>query len=101
MLSAKQDGIKYHFLRIWCDSTWDWTPFSLTIGEQKYFTIEMQSKLFYGRNNQRIISLYNSFEIFVEIDWKSNNSRSICLYMTWTEDIVRLIDSYKISPPFS
>ena len=34
MLSIKQGGIKYHFLKY--DSTWDWTPVSQTIGE--YFT---------------------------------------------------------------
>ena len=33
MLSVKQDGIKYHFLSLWYDSTWDWTPVSRTIGE--------------------------------------------------------------------
>ena len=26
MLSIKQGGIKYHFLSLWYDSTWDWTP---------------------------------------------------------------------------
>ena len=26
MLSAQQSGIKYHFLSLWYDSTWDWTP---------------------------------------------------------------------------
>ena len=25
MLSVKQGGIKYHFLSLWYDSTWDWT----------------------------------------------------------------------------
>ena len=34
MLSAKQDGIKYHFFSLWYDSTWDWTPVSRTIGER-------------------------------------------------------------------
>ena len=33
MLSAKQDGIKNHFLSLWHDSTWDWTTVSRTIGE--------------------------------------------------------------------
>ena len=28
MLSVKQGGIKYHFLSLWYDSTWDWTPVS-------------------------------------------------------------------------
>ena len=33
ILSAKQGGIKYHFLSLWYDSTWDWTQVSLAIGE--------------------------------------------------------------------
>ena len=33
MLSVRQEGIKYHFLSLWYDSTWDWTQVSRTIGE--------------------------------------------------------------------
>ena len=33
MRSVKQDGIKYHFLNLWYDSTWDWTLVSQAIGE--------------------------------------------------------------------
>ena len=33
VLSAKQDSIKYHFLSLWYDLTWDWTPVSRTIVE--------------------------------------------------------------------
>ena len=33
MLSVKQGGIKYHFLSLWYDSTWDWTQVSWAIGE--------------------------------------------------------------------
>ena len=33
MLIVKQGGIKYHFLSLWYDSTWDWSPVSRTIGE--------------------------------------------------------------------
>ena len=33
MLSVKQVGIKYHFLSLWYDSTWDWTQVSQTISE--------------------------------------------------------------------
>ena len=32
MLSVKQEGIKYHFLSLCYDATWDWTPVSQTIG---------------------------------------------------------------------
>ena len=34
ILSVKQSGIKYHFLSLWYDSTWDWTQVSRTIGER-------------------------------------------------------------------
>ena len=33
MLSVKQGGIKYHFLSLWYDSTWNWTQVSRAIGE--------------------------------------------------------------------
>ena len=33
MLSVKHGGIKYRFLSVWYDSTWNWTPVSQTIGE--------------------------------------------------------------------
>ena len=33
MLSVKQGGIKYHFLSLWYDSTWDWTQVSRAIGK--------------------------------------------------------------------
>ena len=33
MLSVKQGGIKYHFLSLWYESTWDWTQVSRAIGE--------------------------------------------------------------------
>ena len=33
MLTVKQGGIKYGFLSLWYDSTWDWTLVSRTIGE--------------------------------------------------------------------
>ena len=36
MLSVKQGGIKYHFLSLWYDSTWDSTPVSRTIDEHSY-----------------------------------------------------------------
>ena len=33
MLSIKQGSIKYHFLSLWYDSTWDWAQVSRAIGE--------------------------------------------------------------------
>ena len=33
VLSARQSGIKYNFLSLWYDSTWDWTAVSRIIGQ--------------------------------------------------------------------
>ena len=33
MLCVKQGDIKYFFLSLWYDSTWDWSPFSWAIGK--------------------------------------------------------------------
>ena len=45
MLSVKQEGIKYHFLSLWCDSTWDWTPVSQAIGEHLASETRVQSQV--------------------------------------------------------
>ena len=37
MLSIKQGSIKYHFLSLWYDLTWDWTPVSQVISGELYF----------------------------------------------------------------
>ena len=37
MLSVKQGGIKYHFLSLWYDSTWDWNQVSRAIGEHSLY----------------------------------------------------------------
>ena len=33
MLSVKQGEIKYHFLSLWYNATWDWTLVSQVIGK--------------------------------------------------------------------
>ena len=37
--AVKQGNIKYHFLCLWYDSTWDWTPVSWIIG--KHSTLDL------------------------------------------------------------
>ena len=34
LLRVKQAGIKYHFLSLWYDSTWYWSPVCPAIGER-------------------------------------------------------------------
>ena len=42
MPSAKQGSIKYHFLSLWYDSTWDWTPVSQTIGKHSNGPVKLE-----------------------------------------------------------
>ena len=48
MLSVKQGSIKYHFLCLWYNSTWDWTQISWTIGKHSnhYANFSMLNKIY-------------------------------------------------------
>ena len=62
MLSAMQGGIKYHFLSLWNDSTWYWTPVSQATGKCCIATIQLYIYIYTGTwstdnddfNNERI-----------------------------------------------
>ena len=43
MLSVKQGSMKYHFLSLWYDSTWDRTQVSRPIGEHKKIDNDAQA----------------------------------------------------------
>ena len=45
MQSVKQRDIKYHFLSLWYDTTWDWTQVSWAIGEHSNHYANVQSNL--------------------------------------------------------
>ena len=47
MLSVKQGSMKYHFLSLWYDSTWDWTQVSQAIDKHSnyYANVRFKSKL--------------------------------------------------------
>ena len=63
MLSVKQGGIKYHFLSLWYDSTWDWTQVSLAIGEH-YPNVSTDASSIVGCfKNLSIHVLYHLFRI--------------------------------------
>ena len=51
MLSVKQGGIKYHFLSLWYDSTWDWTQVSRAIGEHSKFYLRIIIQKYKIRRN--------------------------------------------------
>ena len=43
LLSVKQEGIKYHFLSLWYDATWDWTQ----VFRQTLYPLDQWSRQFY------------------------------------------------------
>ena len=55
MLSVKQGSIKYHFLSLWYDSTWDRTQVSWAIGEYSnhYANVEGIELLNQERNQEK------------------------------------------------
>ena len=60
MLSVTQGGIKYQFLSLWYDSTWDWTQVSRTIGEHSNHrgsTNSINNHLISGSHSTRIYLL--------------------------------------------
>ena len=59
MLSVKQGSIKYLFLNLWYDSTWDWTPVSQTIGEHSTYLA-----------NDPVYSNFDTCHLKVSILWK-------------------------------
>ena len=70
MLSVEQGGIKYHFLSLWYDSTWDWTEVSRAIGEHsnRYANVQLNTNKFH-----KIVwlqtSQFNSTNHRVSIDY--------------------------------
>ena len=47
MLSIKQGSVKYHFLSLWYDSTWDWTLIFQAIGEHSSHLANVRLMLIY------------------------------------------------------
>ena len=81
---VKKGGLKYHFLSLWYDSTWDWTPFSGTIG--KHSTHEANGLVNVQRFRLKTIN-FNIIEIHEHIEgtplWKSVSQWSITvIYLT-------------------
>ena len=66
MLSVEQGGIKYHFLSLWYNSTWDWTPVSRVIGE--HFTTKPMGWSRKWINEKRSPEKKN--ECFLILKWK-------------------------------
>ena len=60
MLSIKQGGIKYHFLSLWYDSTWDWTQVSRAIGEHSNHNANVR----YTYQHYSIIKIFSAVFFF-------------------------------------
>ena len=70
MLSVKQGGIKYHFLSLWYDSTWDWTQVSRAIGEHSnpYIYIYIYRNLYQcWRGKDELIIIFFSRPLLLDV----------------------------------
>ena len=63
MLSVKQGGIKYHFLSLLYDPTWDWTPISQTIGEHSTHLHIQKQKYFWKKGYMNVLQLIKDLHI--------------------------------------
>ena len=71
MLSVKQGGIKYHFLSLWYDSTWDWTQVSRAISEH----CQVHSNLW--------IYIY----IYIYINKMYKNNSKLCVQFVFFQEL--------------
>ena len=58
MLSVKQGRIKYHFLSLWYDSTWDWTQVSRANGEHSIVLLKtfINEEVFINENYLQVVA---------------------------------------------
>ena len=78
MLSVKQGGIKYHFMSLWYDLAWDWTPVSRIIGEHCKIA-NYTNSYFYSIRRDKVIACYTQkfFQNFIIL------SKECVLYMKY------------------
>ena len=86
MLSVKQGRIKYHFLSLWYDSTWDWTQVSRANGEHSNTNI-VNSKTEFNQLN--IIDIYILWIIY---SWYDNYVDAY-LQSSWEDVALKMIVS--------
>ena len=80
MLTVKQGGIKYHFLSLWYDSTWNWTQVSRTIGKHStIFVCYLDEDWVAGKQTSSLylfVLLLFSLALFFFLEHKSSLHKS-------------------------
>ena len=65
ILSIKQRSVNYHFLSLWYDSTWDWTPICQAIGEYfSHFILFWSLSKIWARSRSRLWEVLFDERIF-------------------------------------
>ena len=86
MLSVKQGGIKYHFLSLWYDLTYDWTQVSRAISKHTNHSFSPQKTICVSiclRNREKLIFL-SSVKRFFQQKLKSwYNRLSPIIIIVW------------------
>ena len=73
MLSAKQGSIKYHFLSLWYDSTWDWTQVSRAIGDITCIIKIILS--FFGYTTRKVVGALRDHWLWYLDVWPTTKER--------------------------
>ena len=63
VLSAKQGSVKYQFLSLRYDSTWDWTVVSRTIGEHSTHEDRLKNKISKHKDLEIEMKKYNTSKL--------------------------------------
>ena len=79
MLSVKQGDIKYHFLSLWYDETWDWTLISLTIGEHSTYKANPKIHI-----EDKINLTFLAIKWPTEVDMLLNKTQPQTLALFWS-----------------
>ena len=73
LLSVKPGVMKYHFLGLWYDATWDWTQISRTIGKHSTHKPIMINKYLWQNFYTIYIYIYIFYFLYI------SNSMAACL----------------------
>ena len=96
MLSAKQGCIKYHFLSLWYDTTWERTSISWTIGEcsNHYPTVNIELNKIY----RSVFMFSKMLSIFDAFNFHLSNFFYVYLFIYFSVAVTMIGQSNDLSP---
>ena len=77
MTSVKQGGIKYHFLSLWSDLTWDWIPVSRVTGQHSTPLANLVIIIFAHLYDFKSLFLFKNCNHLFAHGYKRGNNRGL------------------------